>query len=302
MRNAVLLVMIFLFFSAFIQAQEGGTQAVTKQIQPKIMVIPRVPDDHDMKAFYDTSINIQIALAKINEALQREGANLVSFDQVYKQAKQNILINRSSGNLEDFKSDVLQRSGADIYVEAKLSIVRHQGRGANSVTVILEGYQTGTGNMLGSKTGTSRINKTEDIGLLTMQAMDTVSVAFLSLMQLKFNDIHENGQSVYVEFSIHSDSQLTFDFEIGSQRKLLSEVIEDWFQEHAYKSVYNSQGVTSNKMIISDVRIPLKNPSNPRSNYTGQHLYSDILRFFRSLNVPIKREIGSNNKIIITIL
>ncbi|HEX6431667.1 MAG TPA: DUF6175 family protein [Niastella sp.] len=302
MKSALLFVIHTFLCITLLQAQENATQPAAKQVQPKIMVIPRVAEGQDMKALYDTSMIVQIGIAKINEAFQKKEANLVGFDQVLKQTKQNAMINKSSGNQEDFKSQVLGNSGADIYVEAKIDVVKHRQGTINSVTVILEGYQTGTGNMLGSKTGRSKMNATEDIGLLTQQAMDSLTTPFLELMQLKFNDIRENGQSVYVEFSLGSGSKYDFDSEIGAQKKLLSEIVDEWFQTHAYKSVYNNQGVVSNKMIISDVRIPLKNPANPKANYTGQNLYSDILKYFRTLNIPIKREIGTNNKILITII
>ena len=274
----------------------------TNHIQPKIMVIPRVGEGQDMKAEYDSDVNMQIAIAKINEAFQKRGANLRSFDQALKQAKENMALNKSSGNQEDFKSTVLQMSGADIYVEAKIDVVNHTARNAKSVTVILDAYQTGTANSLATRTVAGPMFQTDDIGRLTMMAMDTVSESFLNLLQLKFDDIVENGQSIYVEFSLGDGTQYTFDSEIGADKKLLSEVIDDWFQKNTVKGVFNNQGVTGNKLIISDARIPLRNPSNPNANYTGQNFYSDIVRYFRTLNIRIKREIGTNNKILITIL
>ncbi|MGB8194784.1 MAG: DUF6175 family protein [Chitinophagaceae bacterium] len=301
MKN-IFLLLILSFFALSLRAQENVNQPEASLAQPKIMVIPRVGSGQDMKALYDTSMNLQIALTKINEVFLKEGANLVSFDQVLKQATQNITLNRSSNNQEDYKSTVLGMSGADIYVEVKINVVRHEARGANSVTIVLDGYQTGTGNILGSKSGSSPINKTEDIGLLTGLAMETISTVFINQMRMKFRDIYENGQSIYVEFSLRADSKYDFDTEIGPQKKPFSEVIDDWLRAHAVKSVYNNQGVTANKIVISDMRIPLKNPANPQANYTGQNLYSELLKFFRLLNIPIKREIGTNNKILITIL
>ena len=144
--------------------------------------------------------------------------------------------------------------------------------------------------------------QTEDVGRLTMMAMDTVTGSFLNLLQSRFDDIVENGQSVYVEFTASPNSKYNFDSEVGNAGKILSEVIDEWFQNHAVNGIYNTQGVVGNKLIISDVRIPLRNPSNPKANYTGQNLYTDILKYFRTLKIPIKREIGTNNKILITIL
>ncbi len=149
------------------------------------MVIPRVPEGKDMKAEYDANMNMQIAIAKINESFQKRGANLRSFDQALKQAKENMLINKSLGNPDDFKSTVLQMSGADIYVEAKVTPVDHTARNAKSVTIILEAYQTGTANSLASKTIAGPMFQTDDIGRLTMIAMDTVSEGFLNLLQEK---------------------------------------------------------------------------------------------------------------------
>ncbi len=299
MRKNLSILIIALIQFYFLQAQTTATN----HIQPKIMVIPRVGEGQDMKTEYDSDINMQIAIAKINEAFQKRGANLRSFDQALKQAKENMAINKSSNNQEDFKSTVLQMSGADIYVETKLSVVNHPARNnAKSVIIILDAYQTGTANPLSDRTIEGPMFQTDDIGRLTMLAIDTVSESFLNLLQLKFDDIVANGQSVYVEFSTAEDSKYNFDSEIGSTGKLLSEIIDEWFQNHAVKGIYNNQGVVANKLIISDARIPLKNPSNPNANYTGQNFYSDILKYFRTLNIPIKREIGTNNKILITIL
>ena len=298
----VLLSLLFVCSITLINAQDGGVVKSAKTVQPKIMVIPRVPEGINMKTFYDSSMNIQIAIAKINEAFQKRGASLRSFDQALKQMKENGMLNKAADNQDDYKSAVLQNSGADIYVEAKLDVVLHSGRSAKSVTVILDAYQAGTSNSIATRTIAGPMNQTDDVGKLTMLAMDTVSESFLNLMQLKFNDIVENGQSIYVEFSLSQDTKYNFDSEIGTQGKMLSELIEDWFTSHTKNSVYNSQGVTGNKFIISDARIPLKRPDNPNANYTGSNFFSDINKYFKSIGIAVKREIGTNNKILITIL
>jgi len=272
------------------------------QIKPKIMVIPKIKEGESLKSVYDSNTNVRMALAKINEAFLKKGANLISFDAKLKEAKQNTMIGKSSGNQSDYKSTVLQMSGSDIYVEADINVVKHGQTSASSVSVILEAYQTGTSNFLGVKEGRSRITRTDDIGFLTAQAMDSITDGFLNLMQLKFDDINKNGQSVYVQFSLSDNSRYTFDTEVGKPATMLSELIEEWFRKNALHGVYNNQGVTEKVMIISDVRIPLKNPANPQSNYTGQQLFSDIYKYFKSQGLQIKRDIGTNNKMLITIL
>jgi hypothetical protein len=295
--------LVFAFANARAQVNANGQPIqATKHIQPVIIVIPRVADGKDLKTAYDADQNLQVAMAKINEAFEKRGANLRSFDQAAKQAKENIALNSSVGNQSDFKTNVLQAASADIYVEAKVTPVDHPARNAKSVTIILEAYQTGTANLLASKTIAGPMFQTEDIGRLTAMAIDTAAEPFLALMQKKFDDIVDNGQSVYVEFTIAPEATMNFDKEMpNTNGKLLSEMLEDWFQKHAVNGVYNSQGVTGNKLIISDMRIPLKNPNNLHANYTGANLYADILRYLRSLNLQAQREIATNNKILITI-
>lgn len=302
MQRSLILILTLLSFSPSLplNAQNEGSGSAGK-IQPKIMVIPRVKQTENLKDFIDTSVNMQIALTKINEAFQKRNANIIQLSSKLKESETNSMISKAAGNNEDFRSMILQSSGADIYVEAKLDVVNHAARNAHSVTIILEGYQNGTSNLLGSKVGHSRINQTPDIGFLISQALDSITESFLVLMQSRFDDIVANGQSIYVEFNIGPDSQVDFDKEIGPDNKILSEVIDEWFQKHAMNGVFNNQGVTSTQMILSDVRIPLRQPNNPRANYTGQNLYSDLLKFFRSIKIPIKREIGTNNKLVITI-
>lgn len=299
MKQNILILLVALTQLNFLHAQ---TTTASNHIQPKIMIIPRVAEGQDMKTEYDSDVNMQIAIAKINEAFQKRGANLRSFDQALKQAKENMNINKSSGNQEDFKSMVLQTSAADIYVETKITVVNHPSYNAKSVILILDAYQTGTSNPLADKTIEGRMVQTDDIGKLVMLAIDTVSESFLNLLQLKFDEIVAKGQSVYVEFSLADGSQYTFDSEVGADKKLLSELIDEWCANHAVNGNYNNQGVVANKLIISDMHIPLKNPSNPNANYTGQNLYADLMRYFRTLGIQVKREIGTNNKILITIL
>jgi hypothetical protein len=280
---------------------QGNITRPAKTVQPKIMVIPKTKDGEDLRKMYDSGTIIRVAVAKINESFVNKGASVVSFDARYKEVKENKQLNESSNDRLDVKTDILSGSGADVYVQAEVNVVRHHSINANSVSVILEAYHVGTGNYLGVASGRSRINRTEDIAFLTAQAMDTITFGFLNLIQQRFDDIQENGQSVYVQFTISNNATIDFDTEVGPEKRLLSELIDEWFSKISLNGVYNNQGVVSNMMIISDVRIPLKDPNNSLKNYNGQNLINDMLKFIRSLGIKAKREIGTNNKILITI-
>lgn len=274
-----------------------------ESIKPKIIIVPRIAEGQNMKRIYDSDMNMQIAMAKVGEAFQKRGANLRSFDQVYRQMKENYELNKSEGNSEDYKSQVLQMSGADIYVETKLNLVKHSERGAHSVTVILDAYQTGTSNNLASKTFAGPMFQTDDVGKLVMVAIESEVESFLNLLQSRFDEIMKTGQSINVDFTLADGGQFeTFDDEVSGTGLLLSEMIDEWFSQVCVNGVFNNQGVAGNRLIISDARIPLRKPGNQNANYTGQNFYTDIVKFFKGKGISIKRIIGTNNKIVITIL
>jgi hypothetical protein len=272
----------------------------TSFIQPKIMVIPRFKSSENMKDLYDSSSNLQVALSKTNEVLKYHRANLVTFTEKMAQEQQNRMADKASDHKEDLMTMMLQSSLADIYVEAKIEIVRHAERKANSVIVILEGYQKGTGNLLASKTGFSRIVQTDNIGFLTAQAVDTIAEVFLNIINSAYEDIRENGQSMFIEFSISNSSELSFNEELDESGELLSQVIRGAIKKMSVRGKYNLGAISNAKMTLTDVRLPLKNHLG--DDYTGDDAYTDIYKFCKKLGIKISRGISSNNKVLITIL
>jgi hypothetical protein len=292
---------ILFLFTVIINAQENNaSQKVAAKIQPKIMVIPRVNEDEDMKKFYDNNMDIQIAIAKINEALMNRGGKIISFNQVKNEVKQNFRLNKSVNNAYDFKSIVLQESNADIYVEVKMDVKNNSNRNAKSVNLLLECYQVGTGNILATKPVTGPMFQTEDVGQLVMLAVDKIAEEFLNQMQASFDDILENGQSIYVEFTVAQDSDINLESKIGE--KSLSQLLDEWFRLHTVNESVNIQGDTDLQLIFSDAKIPVRNPKNPKKNYNGRDFFYEIESYLDSINVKFKKIIGTNNKILISIL
>ncbi len=296
----IIFIHILFAFTLIANAQENTTTKTATKVQPKIMVIPKVAEGEDMKKFYDSSMTIQIAIAKVNEALKNRGGKIISYNQVQKEVMQNATLNKSVNNATDYKSMVLQKSNADIYVEIKMEIVNHQGRNAKSVTLLLECYQVGTGNILASVPISGPMFQTDDIGQLTMMAIENKAEEFLNQMQASFDDILENGQSIYVEFNATQDSTINFETKIGGKR--LSQLLDEWFRSHTVNESVNFQGDTDILLIFSDAKIPVRNPSNPNKNYNGKDFFYEIESYLESINVKFKKIIGTNNKILITIL
>lgn len=288
MKKIILTLIMFVGLLASANAQQMVT------VQPKIMVVPFVKEGEDIRNVLENDVNKRIVLTKIKEAFDSRGFTTVDFlGRLKALSKANGL---AMDNQSDLKTMIIQQSGADIYVDAEIDVVL-SGSG-NGVKVIMTAYDTSTGNSLANKVGDSGKFYTDDIGRLASKAVEGQADAFLNVMQTKFNDIVTNGRSINVTIGFAQTSQYSMSSEVGANGFALSDEIEMWMSENAYKGNYHIQGTTEKQMIFDDVRIPLKDDNG--NNYNINKFGLKFMMFARKMGLQIGRDI-SNNTLIITI-
>ena len=278
-----------IFLCAIAMAIISLNAVAQSTVQPKIMVIPYVKQGEDLRTVLENDVNKRIAITKIKEAFDNRGFTTVDFAAKLKATTTNNVM--TGDNQTDLKTMIIQQSGADIYVEAEVDVLMSSS--GNSVKIIVTGYESSTGNSLSNKVGESGKFYTDDIGKLASKAIESVAEDFLNTMQMKFTDVVNNGKSIMVVFGFAEDSQMLMSSEVGTQGLQLSDELEMWMEEHAYKNNYHIQGTTDHQMIFDDVRIPLKDP-NTGNNYNPNKFALEIFKFMRSLGVQIQRDIKGN--------
>ena len=264
-------------------------------VQPKIMVVPFVKENEDLRTILEEDANKRIIITKIKEAFDSRGFTTVDFFGKLKSISSGDAM--ASDHQQDLKSMIITNSGADIYVDAEM-IVNMSGSG-NSVKVIVTAYDASTGNSLSSKVGESGKFYTDDIGRLGSKAIESCAEDFLNVMQMKFNDIVENGRSINLLIGFDETSSVNMASEIGDDGLTLADHIELWLGDNAYQGNYHIQGTTATRMIVDDLRIPLKDKNG--SNYNINRFGLEFLKFARSIGLKISRDI-SNNSLTVTIL
>lgn len=278
--------------SFFVLGQETNfnNTSGTKTAQPKIMVVPYVKNGQDIRTVMDEDFNTRIAVTKIKEAFDTRGFVTIDFTAKLKSSVQNTAF--TSENQNDFKTSLLENSGADIYVQTELNIDK-SNNGSNA-TIILTGFEVATGNSLSNKVASSGRFVTEDIGKLVEKAFLTTQEDFMNVLSERFNEIVENGRSIIIEFNFAQGSALNLDSTVGPDNKALSDIIEDWIDQNAYKHNYNLQGMTESKAIYDDVRIPVLDPKNGR-NYTPNKFGQEIVNFLKTFNLKTSRNAVRQN-------
>jgi hypothetical protein len=290
-----LVLLSFWSFPIFSQnaATNSGGQVVT--VQPKIMVIPYSKEGEDIRTILEADVNKRIAITKIKEGFDSRGFTTVDFVAKLKAAKDNNIF--TSDNQTDIKTQIIQMSGADIYVQAEVNV--QKGQSGTAVTLILTGYEASTGNSLSNKIGESGKFFTDDIGKLASKAVESIAEDFLNVMQIKFTDIVNNGKSVIIDISFDASSQKNMSSEIGSDGLPLSDQLEMWMEKNAFKNNYHIQGTTDLKMIFDDVKIPLKDQVSG-NNYNPNKFALELWKFIKVLGLQPSKDVKGNT-IFITI-
>ena len=262
--------------------------------RPKIMVIPYTTKGEDIRTILENDVNKRIALTKIKEAFDQRGYTTVDFFAKIKALSNATALGYSQQT--DFKTMVIQQSGADVYVEAEIDLL--ESSSGNAIKVILSAYEIFTANSLANAVCESGKFYTNDYGKLTSRAVVTGMDKFLNTMQEKLKNIAENGQSIAVTIGIDEDSSYLLSQEVGDEGLALSDALEIWMGENAYKGNYHIQGTTDKQMLFDDIRIPLKDENGRTYNINKFGL--KLLTFFKNLGIKIERT-TSNNMLIVTI-
>ena len=286
---------VIVLFQALIVSQVKGQNASTNSggqvvtVQPKIMVIPYTKEGEDLRTVLENDENKRSAITKIKEGFDSRGFTTVDFVAKLKAAKDNNAF--TSDNQTDIKTQIIQMSGADVYVQAE--VIAEKGQSGSSVKLILTAYEASTGNSLSNKVGESGKFYTDDFNKPASKAVESCVEDFLNVMQAKFTYIVNNGKSVIIDISFDAGSQYKMSSEIGPDGLPLSDQIEMWMEKNAFKNNYHIQGTTDLKMIFDDVKIPLKDQATG-NNYNPNKFALEMFKFFKGLGLQPGKDVKGN--------
>ena len=294
--NTVRLI-IFIMFAGVVSLprtfSQNPQQAVqsfqdVKTIQPRIMVIPYTKEGEDIRTVLEDDVNKRIVLTKIKEAFDRRGFTTVDFTARLKSAMGNAVF--MGANKSDVKAQIIQMSGADIYVEAEIYF--NKGEYVNNLRVLLQAYESTSGNSLANIIGESRL-LSNDAGTLGAKAIESCIEEFLNTMQSKFTDIVNDGKTILVTIGFDANSRYDLSSSVGTEGLTLFDAIETWMANNSYKNYYHLQGASDTEMLFDDVRIPLRDPGT-NNNYTLNRFALLFFQYLRSLGLDAKRDIKGN--------
>lgn len=270
------------------------TTPAPKNIQPTIMVIPFVKESQDMRTILENDLNLRVAVSKVKEGFDNRGFNTIDFRAKVKQLNTDKAVELE--NKSSLKQEIIELSGADIYIETEATVARSDG--GNSVTVIVTAYDAFSGFSLANKLKTSPKFYSDNYERLTEKACEGLVEDFLNTLQAKFDEIVLNGRIATLSITFGQSATVDLDTELGTPAQLLSDQIENWLEKNAFKGYFHTSGVTATKMLVDELRVPFKDANG--NNYRISKFAAEFRNFLKGLGLESTRDI-QGNKIFITI-
>ncbi len=291
----------------FIAAMLTMSLAVFSQAKkPTLMVMPSdawcyqngymkiIPDGEghesqipDYEEALRTSMDLKLAIAKINDLMAERGFPLKDLEQQVKlirqqTAEQNLITSKSGNEMAESPVDNLLRvAKADIIIELTWDI-KEQGP-KRTLSYILEGKDSYTGKSIGGSNGTSSPSFSADVSVLLEEAVVAHIDNFNSRLQAYFDDLFANGREVSLEIRVFADNAAGIDLEseVGTDGEELAEVIDGWMATNTVEGRFTKLGSSENYIAYEQVRIPL---------YSSSGVAMDTEAFARKLRNYLRKE------------
>ncbi|MDX1647069.1 MAG: DUF6175 family protein [Longimicrobiales bacterium] len=267
---------------------DGVRGGETLTVQPTIIVIPFTKLGESMDSVLQEDVNRRVAVTTVKQAFDDRGFATVDLLALIRSLRTGGALRM--GAETDFKTQIVQQSRADIYVELEI-MEPEEGGDASNAGVIRTAYLTNNGMSLANMIGRSgRYRGVEYSRLVERAAADSID-AFLEVMQMRFDDVVENGAIISFDVSVAEGADYNLNSDVGPDPDVLSFLVEDWFAENAWKNNYSVSSITDYSMVFDAVRIPLYDPQTCR-NYNASQFSREFIRFLRDLGLRASQTVS----------
>jgi hypothetical protein len=278
----------YLICNSFLGAAQDKT-TTKPNAQPTIMVIPFSREGVDLRTELENNELVRIGITKVKEAFDQRGINTIDLRAKLKQVGNAAAL--QSDQKSSIKDEVINSSGADIYVEVECKA--NYSSSGNSTTLIMTAYDAFSGESYANKVANSPKFYTTSFEKLIEKSAEAEVPNLLNTIQEKFNDVIISGRTITIRVGILEGSKMKMDTEIDKKGNFLSDAIEDYIQEKSFKNKYHLQGTSDNQITFDLVKVPMKDDEgNP---FRISRFAADFRKFLRGNEIACTQVINGNS-------
>ena len=257
--------------------KNGYTQTINNQGVDQVV--------SDYQKALQNSMDLKLAIAKINDLMAERGFPLKDLEQQVKiiaqqNAENNLVTSKNGNELAETPVDRLLRTAkADIIIELTWD-VKTQGP-KKILTYVLEGKDSYTGKSIGGANGTSEPSFSAEVPQLLEEAVVANIDNFNNRLQAHFDDLFANGREVALDIRVFQDNEAGIDLETEFDGEELGEIIDEWMNDNTQEGRFSKLGSSEYYISYEQGRIPLFNAK-------GQAM--DTENFARQLRKVLTKE------------
>ena len=218
------------------------------------------------KAF-DMNPQLNLVTSKIGQFMSDEGFDLRLMSRVLttiqnEAAEQQVLTSSNGSMVAESPIDKMRRvANADIWLEVDWML--NENGLEKSVTINLSGIDAYTDEQIANGQGTGKPTTSNEIQVLVGAAINNNMGTFISQLHSKFDEWFEQGRQITVQIQKWDGWEYNLESEFDGDE--LGILIEDYIAETTVNNQFSTDMATENRMIFSNVRIPMINEETGRA-------------------------------------
>lgn len=254
--------------------------------------VQKVPN---YKQALQESVELKLAIAKINDLMAERQFPLHSLEQAIKNVEQrraedNMTVSKSGNELAESPLDELARTAkADIILELTWD-VKDMGP-KHSVSYVLEAKDAYTSKSIGAVSGAGTPSMTADVDVLLEEAIVANIDNFNIRLQDYFTEMQTIGREIVLDIKVFENNAAGIDLETEYGDSELIEIISRWMFQNTVSGRFSMPYASENVANFTQVRIPV---------YDEYGIPIDANAFARKLAKMLRKEpYNINSKVLV---
>jgi len=274
-------------------AAEKTAEDVQQEVyQPTIMVVPYKQEGKGYREILrDTKyVDLRNAIARVQDAFIKKGYNIKDVMAVLDATEKSMLF-ESNTSVESFDSQLINSSGADIYVTVDAGNNSNNEGTVGSIALVA--YERASGKLLASKqAGTQRYRQGTLTDLYRI-AIGSMMDDFMKDMTLSYAKKADVGNTFVLRISTGATASMDLNSEIASEDGIpFSDVMRKWLRQNALNGRFHVQGASRDLIIFDEIQVV----SKAKEGYflDANDFALDLFSYIKKLGIACDKRVDGN--------
>ena len=238
------------------------------------------------------SMELKLAVAKINDLMAEREFPLQSLEQMIKNLEQqhmedNMTVSKAGNELAESPLDEVARvAKCDIILELSWEVKDFGPK--HAISYILEARDAYTAKSIGAAAGTGAQSFSADVDVLLEEAIVANMDNFNNRLLDHFTEMQEIGREISIDIKVFANNAAGIDLETEFGDDELIDVIENWLQLNTVQGRFTRPYSSENVANFTQVRIPVYDERGRAIDANG--FAKNLAKFLKKepYNIPAK--------------